>query len=235
MIPLLVLRPEPGAAATISRAAALGLATVAAPLFTVAPVAWEPPDPAAHDALMLTSANALRHGGEALARYHGLPAYAVGAATGAAAAAAGFTDVRIGEGDAAALLARMAAEGIRRPLHLAGREHRAVAGGGLTLTRRIVYAADPVAGLPAAAHDAIPGGAVALVHSPRAAALFARLVEAPMRARVALAAISAAAAAEAGEGWREIGIAPQPDDAALLAVAARLCERMGQGAEGRTG
>ena len=43
---LLVLRPEPGASATVERARALGLDAVAMPLFEVEPVAWDAPDPA---------------------------------------------------------------------------------------------------------------------------------------------------------------------------------------------
>lgn len=227
MTALLVLRPQPGAAATIARAAALGLEAIAAPLFTLAPLAWAPPDPAAHDALMLTSANAVRHGGPAIAAYRALPVYAVGAATGAAATTAGFGDVRIGDGDAAALLARMAAEGVRRPLHLAGREHRDIAHPALTITRSIVYAADPVGALPVAAREALDRGAVALLHSPRAAALFARLLgDAGLsRAHVAAAAISAATGRAAGEGWRALLVAERPDDDALLAIAASLCDK----------
>ena len=54
---------------------------------------------------MLTSANAAApRPAPALARYRGLPVYAVGEATAAAARAAGFADVRVGDGDAAALV-----------------------------------------------------------------------------------------------------------------------------------
>jgi uroporphyrinogen-III synthase len=214
---VLVLRPEPGSAATVARAEAMGFTPIAAPLFIIIPVAWSPPDPTAHDALMLTSANAVRHAGDALARYHRLPAYTVGEATAAAARAAGFTEIRAGTGDAAALLPQMAADGIAHPLHLAGREHRDAGHPALTITRRIVYAADPVGELPepARARDAI-----ALLHSPRAAALFASLVA--DRAALRIAAISPATAEAAGPGWAAIAIAATPTDAALLQAAAGL-------------
>jgi len=223
---LLVLRPEPGAAATLARAAAMGIEAVAAPLFTIAPIAWDAPDPAAFDALMLTSANALRHGGRGLALYHGLPVYAVGEATAAAARAAGFPCVRAGTSDATELLGLLAADRIGQVLHLAGREYREAANPAITITRRIVYGADPVAALPAAATAALRQGAVALLHSPRAARLFAALVDAAAlpRDRTALAAISHAAATTAGTGWRAAEIASSPDDMTLLAAAARLCE-----------
>ena len=224
MKPLLVLRPEPGAAATIRRATAAGYAATAAPIFTVAPVAWDAPDPGAHDALMLTSANAVLHAGPALALYRGLPVYAVGEATGAAATAAGFVDVRAGTKDAAALVELMARDGRTRPLHLAGREHRAIEDAAFPIARRIVYAADPVDALPAAARTAIERDAVALIHSARAGAVFASLLEAAgiEPGRVAIAAISEAAAAGR---WRAVAVADAPHDSALLAAAARLCEK----------
>ena len=57
---LLVLRPEPGASATAGRARTLGLDPVLMPLFEIEPIAWTAPDPAGFDALLLTSANAVR-------------------------------------------------------------------------------------------------------------------------------------------------------------------------------
>ena len=212
---LLVLRPEPGASATIARAATLGLKTVAIPLFTVVSLAWEAPEPGGHDALMLTSANALRDAGPALARYRTLPTYAVGEATAAAARAAGFGDVRVGDKDAVALLERMAADGVRRPLHLAGREHREAGHPALTITRRTVYAADPVEALPVLAD-----GVIALLHSPRAGRVFAGLVE--DRSTIAIAAISPAVAHAAGDGWQAVAIAAAPNDAALLGAVLTL-------------
>ena len=70
---------------------------------------------------------------------------------------------------------------------------------------------------------AIPSGAlVALVHSPRAGARFAEL--AATAPTIAIAAISAAAAAACGTGWAAVEVAEQPNDRALLALAARLCQ-----------
>jgi uroporphyrinogen-III synthase len=223
MRPLLVLRPEPGAAATVARAQAAGFEAIAAPLFTTSPLAWDAPAAHAHDALMLTSANAVRHSGPGLDLYRSLPVYAVGEATASAAREAGFQDVRIGARDAAALVALMVRDGIHRPLHLAGRDYRDVPTT-LTIERRLVYAAEPVAALPGAAHIALERQAVALIHSPRAGALLARLLaEAGIDAsHVPVAAISAAAAAGP---WRAVAIAAAPDDGALLAAAAGLCEK----------
>jgi uroporphyrinogen-III synthase len=66
-------------------------------------------------------------------------------------------------------------------------------------------------------------GAVALVHSPRAGRRLAELVG--DRASTAIAAISAAAANAVGSGWETVEAAQQPNDDALLALAARLCNK----------
>jgi uroporphyrinogen-III synthase len=54
------------------------------------------------DAVMLTSANAARLAGDAMASFTALPCYAVGEASAAAAADAGFADIRVGPSDGAA-------------------------------------------------------------------------------------------------------------------------------------
>jgi uroporphyrinogen-III synthase len=222
---LLILRPEPGASATAARAAALGWQTIQAPLFRVAAMDWAPPH-STFDAVMMTSANAARLAGAGLAKFVHLPLYAVGRATADTARAAGFVDVRIGTGDAEALLADAASDGAGTLLHLAGREHRPVARAGMIIERHIVYGADPVDRLPDAAAQALADGAIALLHSPRAATLFAMLTDATALSRraIRIAAISLAARDAAGAGWAAALAAACPDDDALLAAAARLCE-----------
>lgn len=219
----LVLRPEPGASATCRRAAAIGCPPVSAPLFALRPVAWEMPG-GDHDAVMVTSASALLLGGAKLGTLLDRPLYAVGAATAAAARDAGFADVRAGSDDAAALVAMAAADGVRRLLHLAARERRAVGHPAVAITAVTVYAAEAETMLSPAAHAALAGQAVALLHSPRAAALFADLADAAgiARAHVRIAAISAAALAAAGRGWRASAAADRPTDAALLDAAMRI-------------
>ena len=158
-----VLRPEPGNSRTAAAVEAMGLDAIRLPLFTVFPVAWSPPEPDAYDAIVATSANAFRHGGTGLAALTALPVLAVGAATAAAARAAGFAVTATGERDAASLVA----EAHGRLLHLAGREHRPVAGA----ATRIVYATGTTT--VDAARLATLAGQVALIHSPRAAARLA--------------------------------------------------------------
>ena len=220
---LLILRPEPGASATAARAAEVGLEAVVAPIFTLRPLAWEAPDPADHDAILLTSANAPRLAGKQLARFLALPCYAVGETTAEAARAAGFGTIRTGAGDAADAAALMRAEGRQRPLHLCGREHVATG-----LDSRQVYAADALDALPAKARAALSENAVVLLHSPRSAGHFAALVGAE-RGAIDVAAISPAAAAAAGEGWRRKAAAAAPRDEALLELAAQLCQTVPDG------
>lgn len=218
--PLLVLRPQPGAARTAAAAAALGLDVRIAPLFTIKPLGWSPPDPGGFDAVMLTSANAARFGGAGLETYLALPCYAVGEATADAATERGFGDVREGSADAAALMAQLRQDGFRKVLHLCGRD---VTPTEFLPSQRVpVYASDAVTRLPPAVGQALTEGALVLLHSRRAAATFAALV--PERAGVDLLAISAAAAAAAGDGWRSVFVADRPRDSAMLELAASLCQ-----------
>jgi uroporphyrinogen-III synthase len=213
---LLILRPQPGASETATKAAGLRLDVVVAPLFTVRPVAWEAPGEV--DAILLTSANAARQTGADLGPLAGKPCYVTGEATAAAARQAGFGEVRAGSGDGAAALRLAREDGHRRVLHLCGRDHIVFP----DVEQRIVYAADAVPALPDAARDAVAEGAIALLHSPRAAALFRTLVDDPTG--IAIAALSPAVADAAGEGWAAVAVAPQPRDEALLEVAAKLCQ-----------
>ncbi|MBN8809100.1 MAG: uroporphyrinogen-III synthase [Sphingomonas sp.] len=218
-----VLRPEPGNAATIARLDAIGLATIRLPLFEVRALDWAPSDPSVFDALILTSANAVRFGGAGLAELRDLPVHAVGATTAAAAREAGFTIAVTGDADAAALVDRMAAIGVRRALLLAGRERKLDAGG-IVAQAEAVYASEPLPVAPATV--ARLDGAVALLHSARAASRLAELIDAAAidRAALRLAAISRAVADAAGPGWADIATADVPTDDALVACAAALAD-----------
>lgn len=208
--PALVLRPAPGDAATAARLAAHGITAIRLPLFTVVPLDWALPA-GAFDTLLLTSANAVRHAGAGLAAVRALPAVAVGEATAAAARDAGLDVIAVGEGDAAAALALVPG---RRVLRLGGRDRTPLAG----VTDVAVYASAPQP-LPSGALD-VAHGAVALLHSTRAATRFAML--AGDRSTIRLAAISDKVAVAAGDGWARVGTAATPDDAALVALAATL-------------
>lgn len=95
---VLITRPEPGATETAARLTALGLVPVIAPVLSIKANELRPPDRLA--ATILTSRNAIRACPSALFRH---PAFAVGTATAASAAQAGFTHVCNADGDAVAL------------------------------------------------------------------------------------------------------------------------------------
>ena len=225
-LPVLVLRPQPGADETAARARALGLDPVVAPLFEVRALAWEPPAADTFDAIMLTSANAARRAGPGLSAFLSLPCYAVGEATAAAAGDAGFIDVRIGPEDGLALLMTMEADGVACALHPCGADHLTLEAGQLRIARIPVYEARAVEALPPQATAALAGEAVALLHSARAARLLGALVG--DRSRIIVAAISPRTARAAGSGWRQLAVAAEPRDHALLALAAKLCQTASQ-------
>lgn len=216
---VLVLRPEPGGTATVNRARKLGLDAIAMPLFEIEPVEWRPPDPAEFDGLLLTSANAVRHGGEGLALLRRLRVHAVGEATASAARKAGFEVASVGEGGVDRLLEEL--DPRLRLLHLAG-EDNVRASAGRPVTQIIVYRARQLA-----SPGEIPQGCVALVHSARAGRRLAELVE--DRGRIAVAAISPEAAGAVGIGWECVEAAQSSTDDALLALAARLCNKSSPG------
>ena len=210
---LLLLRPEPGLSTSAARARELGLEVLACPIFQVEPVEWDVPEPSEFDALLLTSANAIRHCGPGLERMKLLPVHAVGEATARAAREAGLQVDTVGEADVSSLLASLPQSA--RLLHLSGEAFRAPADP--RISRRIVYRSVAIADpeLPPLA------GLVVAVHSPRAGARLAEL--ASDRSTVPVAAISEAAAVSCGTGWEHVAVAENPTDTSLLALAARLC------------
>jgi len=218
---ILVLRPQPGADETAARARAFGLDPVIAPLFSVRPLAWTPPAPDSFDAVMLTSASAARMASEGLAAFRALPCYAVGEATAAAAEEAGFADIRVGPDDGKSLLLMMAEDEVRAAFHACGQDHLALGHPDVAITRVPVYAAEAADRLPVPAE-----GMLALLHSPRAATLFAGL--AGDKSRIRIAAISLKTARAAGEGWQSVSVSPRPRDQALLELAAELCQKAGE-------
>jgi uroporphyrinogen-III synthase len=104
-------------------------------------------------------------------------------------------------------------------LHLCG-EDRVNADGRESLTQIVVYRAKAIQEQP----DLRPAeGAVVLVHSSRAGRRLAALIE--DRSSIAVAAVSNVAAEAVGGGWETVAYAEKPTDEALLALAARLCNK----------
>lgn len=216
--PVLVLRPEPGATRTGETLGEMGFRPVLYPLFGVEPVDWIPPDPADFDAILVTSANAMRLGGLGLARFCRLPLFAVGEASGDAARKAGFHTVHIGGGNAPLTLPLIVEAGYRRIAHLSGTEVRDTDDLGLSITRIPVYRTVECGDAEGMA-QAIPREreVFALVHSPRAGRRLSELVSSEDRHHITIVAISGAASDACGNGWHGRVIAGAATDEALLA------------------
>ncbi|MFL6722145.1 MAG: uroporphyrinogen-III synthase [Sphingomonas sp.] len=212
---MLVLRPEPGASATVERARQHGLDAVAIPVFRVEPLGWRPPDPSGFDGLLLTSANAVRHAGDGLKALRALQVYAVGKATAQGAREAGFHIAATGDSGVDRLLRSL--EPDLRLLHLCGDPRREPEAPPQSLTTVTVYRSHPIGDPDLSAAD----GNIVLVHSPRAGQRLGELVR--DRGSITIAAISRAAADAVGSGWRTVESVEQPTDDALLALAASLC------------
>lgn len=227
-LPSVTIRPEPGCSATVAAGRAIGLEIEGQPLFEVRPLAWELPRNRI-DALLLGSANAVRHGGPALEAFRDKPVYAVGDATAAAAEAAGFTVAAAGEGELQSLLDTLA--GPLRLLRVTGAEHvPLVAPARVVIETRVAYQSVPLP-LPPELAERLGGGALVLLHSAAAARHFAAecdRLHVP-RGAISLAALGSRIAAAAGAGWRQVRAAAEPREAALLALAREMCHEPGGG------
>jgi uroporphyrinogen-III synthase len=186
-------------------------------MFAIEPVDWQAPDPGQFDGLLVTSANAIKHGGEQLARLQSLPVHAVGPATAEAATKAGFTVASIGQSGLRSLLSSL--DSNLRLLHIGGENRIDPRRVWQKITPLVVYTARPLD--PPAPRQLEQ--AVVLVHSPRAGT---RLADLDFdKSGTTIAAISEAAAEACGGGWQEVASLGQPNDGALVALAARLCEK----------
>ena len=210
----------------------MGWTPVVAPLLEIRTIPQVAPDLADVAALVFTS----RNGVAALVDLFtaspsmpapSLPVLTVGDATAEAARAAGFGDVRSAAGDLddlAALIRSTWTDPAAVLLHPGAREPAgdlAAAVGKAAIVRALpVYEAVETGAAPPPAFD------IVLLHSPRAAAEFARIVDAAGidRAGIRIAAISARAADAAGPGWRAARASDAPTDEALLALAAAMCD-----------
>lgn len=221
---LLIIRPQPGNDASARRAREAGFEPVQLPFFEVRARGWDAPVPSRFDALLITSANAVRHAGAGLDVYGALPVHAVGRNSADAVAAKGLTLASTGTGGVDEALQKAIAAGHHRLLWLTGEDQtRFEAPESLQIETRIVYAAEPMA-LPSDARAIVASADMVALHSPRAARNFAEFVDAHdlSRADVRLAAFSEMIAEAAGSGWQGIAIAQRPEDEALLSAARAL-------------
>jgi len=224
---VLITRPEPGAAETARRVAALGWQALQAPALELAARSFDIPPGV--QAVLLTSRAAARALPPDMPRH--LPVLAVGEATATEARAHGFLKAAAAEGDAAALakLAAATLDPAGGPLLLAvGAGYAldlatAVRAKGFRVLRRVVYAAAPAPALPEPA-------AAALLHGQVSAALFFS----PRSARCAISLLRAAGLAATAASITALAISPRVAEAAIRSLAplswraVRIAERPDQ-------
>jgi uroporphyrinogen-III synthase len=227
---LLVTRPEPEATDLAGRLTGLGHEVLVQPLMRI----LFAPEPGALDrpaAIAVTSRNGVRalSAWRAARQWRAVPVYAVGAATGAAARAAGFAGVHVARGDAAAL-----AEFIRRDfspkrgrlLYAAARD-RSTDLAALLPTLSVItveaYRAEGISALDKPVAAALGSGSLdgVLLYSRRTAEIFRDLVtEAGIQSgltRTTLYVLSEQVAHPlAGLGAAAIRVAAHPDEPSLL-------------------
>jgi uroporphyrinogen-III synthase len=220
----LIIRPEPGATASAARAEAAGFDPVLLPFFEIRARAWDAPDPADYDALLLTSANAVRQAGPQLRNFGALPLHVVGERTANAAREAGLVVTSVGESGVEDTLQAAASARHQRLLWLTGEDHRSpTLPADITVEPIICYASEALP-LPHNIADIIVDADIIVLHSPRAARLFAETVSnlGLAKSTITLAAFSPAIAEAAGSGWRDMVLADKPIDSALLSAVAEL-------------
>lgn len=218
------IRPQPGLSATMAAGRKLGLDIQGEPLFEIRPVPWEVPDPDTIDALLVGSANAIRHGGAGLDMLRGKSVHAVGRTTAELAAEAGFSVERVGEGGLQSLIGAGSAP--LRYLRLSGAERTALdVPEGVRIEERIVYRAVPL-GMSAELASRLQSGGIVLLHSAAAARHFAAecIMFGIPTGMLFLAAIGPRVTAGLGGEWAGIRHAASPNDTALLALARDMCQ-----------
>ncbi len=223
---LIILRPIEGARETAEKAKKMGLSTIVDPLFEIEPIAWEAPPASQFDALMLTSANAVKYAGSALEKCRKLPVLAVGKATARIARQSGLDVAEPGGGGAEELLRSLPSGRYRKILRLTGKDHVKTTISGCELVLRRVYQARALP-LGEKARAELREGHVVLLYSVRAAKTLVQEMDRLGIDRSAndIAALSPNIAEAAGDGWKTVQAAKRPTDDALLSLAGRLCLR----------
>ena len=233
---LLVTRPQAEAERTAQALRRLGHEVVLAPMLQIEPVQASL-DAGRWSAIMMTSGNAARAIAQHSARtaLAGLPVFAVGRQTAAAAREAGFADVVSAEGDAGDLaqLVRTRASKHGPLLYLAGNDiSRDLAGelakSGIAVETVVIYRAEAVGALPDDAREALASGALdgVLHYSRRSANIFLDCVAEPRlrdAARPLIHYCLSRRVAEplAGQGFADVRVASGPQEAAMLDLVAR--------------
>ena len=231
---MLVTRPEPDAADTAARLAALGIEATVCPLLTFSVLPASLPEPQGFAALALTSAAALRALEErgALAGYLGLRVFAVGERTAAAARELGFATVESAGGSLSALAERLAHAGLRGPVfYPAARDQsgdlaKSLAPYGVMVITAQIYAMNAINALPMDVREDLLEGRIgaATFYSRRTAETFVRLagdgLDRAARNRLGMLCLSETVAEPLVEAhFVRISLADYPSEEAMMGLA----------------
>jgi uroporphyrinogen-III synthase len=225
---VLITRPEPGATETAARLTAIGILPVIAPILSIVARDLHVPEHVA--AVLLTSRNAVAACPPSL---HSRPVFAVGTATAAHAAEAGFSNVFNADGNAEALSKLVAntltpeagslflptAQGQGANLAASLRQR------GFRVLRRVAYQAVCVSALPKAAETHLRQRQLtaAMFFSGQTSRHFVHLVQAAqlsdaVRDVEAVSISERAAMALRPLPWRRISVAATPNQDAMLVL-----------------
>ena len=240
---ILVTRPAPDNAKTAAALRARGHEVLLSPMLRFEPVTFEDDGEIDFDAVILSSANAVRaiEDHPVRARLMLLPVFAVGEHTAKIARDAGFTNITIADGDAISLRGRIVESAAAGKLkkkaalcYLAGADLTRDLGGelgarGFTVVTRTAYRMVPIAGLSDVVSDAFRAGTIdAVMHySRRSARAYLNAARADGVEISALAlpqcCISEAVAGVLRDaGAMQVAAANAPDEKALLDVVDRM-------------
>ncbi len=227
---VLLTRPAEDSARIAERLAGSGVECLVWPLTRIVPLAGCIAVPAGTEALLFTSASAVRVFAAGSAA-RGLPVLAVGDRTAAMAREAGFGQVVSARGDARDLARLARATPHRRFLHPRGREAAGDLAGmleaaGLSVAAPVIYAAEPAGPPPAEVSAAFAAGALDIVTiwSPRNAAILgdwlagaAPPLRPPLGTTDLLGISENAVAPLRDAGFRRVVVADRPDAGAMVA------------------
>src|SRR3569623_95307 len=234
---ILVTRPFPDNEATATALRGVGYGVLLSPALRFEPVAVRDAPDAHYDAIIVTSANALRgiEGQPLLERLRGMKVFAVGDATAQAARGFGFRDVESASGDAGALckLVEMRLLGSGQICYLAGADLSRDLGTdlgarGYIVTTLTTYRMAPLPHFSEAVEAAFAAGEVeaALHYSRRSARSFVDAVQAGGLEISALALpqcciLVVVAAVLRDAGAARVLVAASPDENAIFEVLHR--------------
>lgn len=222
---VLLTRPAEDSARIAAALAAKGVECLVWPLTRIVPIAGRVDVPPGTEALLFTSANAVR-AFAAGSPVRDLPVLTVGDRTAAMAREAGFAAVTSARGDARDLARLARTSRWRRFLHPCGRDAAAdlaalLSGDGRAVEAVIVYAAEPAGAPPAEVARAFSGGSFDLVTvwSPRNGAVLRDWLAAaapPLGATDLLGISENAVAPLRDSGFRRVAVSNRSDAAGML-------------------